>query len=77
MSKEAIFILVEGVLDTKECDNSFPEYIHTRNLEQRIWTEGKVRRLAAHEELLNKAGLKIYDISHTKIFDASLIYCKR
>ena len=77
MSKDAIFILVEGVLDTKEYDKNFPEYIHTRNVEQRIWTEGKLRRLAAHEALLNKAGLKIYDVSHTKICDASLIYSRR
>ena len=77
MNQNLIFILVEGILDKSHENQKYPEYIQTRNIEQRIWTEGKVRRLKDHEKLIRKANLEISTITDTKVFDVLLIYCKR
>jgi hypothetical protein len=77
MRADSRLIIIEGLLDRdfpEGMDN--PEYIHTRNLEQRAWTPGRVRSSSAFAALCARAGLRITAIKHSNsVSDLSYIEC--
>jgi hypothetical protein len=77
MRDDSRLIIIEGLLDRKFPDSfDNPEFLHTRNLEQRAWTPGRVRKAADFEELCANAGLRIVKFSHSSFFaDVSYIEC--
>ncbi|WP_426189775.1 methyltransferase [Massilia sp. DWR3-1-1] len=78
MHDSARLVIIEGVLD-RSVDEALPEqaYLHARNIEQRVWTPGRVRTRAAFDALCAVAGLRIDHVSHSTIFDISYLTCSR
>lgn len=72
----ARLVIVEGLLD-RPFDGVEPEpgYLHARNIEQRLWTPGRVRTLPEFETLCAQAGLRIEAVAHSRIFDISYLRC--
>ena len=66
-------VIIEGVLD-HDCEDS--DTLITRNLEQMVWTDGKVRTMRKFEALTSGAGLRISGVTHTEIDDVSFIECR-
>ncbi|MFK3792354.1 methyltransferase [Pseudomonas piscis] len=78
MRPDSRLIIIEGLLD-REFPASFhnPEFIHTRNLEQRVWTPGQVRSTKNFQSLCSQAGLHVESISPSRSFDMNYIECHR
>lgn len=76
MRGDARLVIIEGVLD-RSFDDAVDEkgYLHARNIEQRVWTQGRVRTRADFESLCAGAGLRLEKISHSAIFDTSFLTC--
>ena len=76
MQPGARLTIVEGLLDRSfEGVKPEPGYLHARNIEQRLWTPGRVRTLPEFEALSAQAGLRIEQVTHSRIFDISYIRC--
>ena len=76
MEPSAQLTIVEGLLDRPfEGVEPEPGYLHARNIEQRLWTPGRVRTLPEFEALSAQAGLRIEQVTHSRIFDISYIRC--
>ncbi len=68
---KAKLYLIEGLLDEK---NREKFWLKPRNLEQVLWSSGKVRSYDELSELLAKAGLKIISVQDTPIsWDCAVI----
>ncbi len=78
MRPDSTLVMIEGLMD-RSFDSSIrnPEFMHTRNIEQKVWTSGKVRNSAEFEKLSKLAKLNILKITHSSIFDMSYIYCQK
>jgi hypothetical protein len=76
MTPAATLVLIEGLMDTGNV-GAHAQFLHTRNIEQRVWTEGRVRSSAEWRELCGKAGLQIGETVDSGLFDVSYLYCKR
>ena len=76
MRFDSKLIIIEGLMD-REFSAEFknPEFLHTRNIEQKVWTIGKVRNSRDFEKLCSSAKLKISKITHSSILDMSYITC--
>jgi hypothetical protein len=75
MDKDATLVIIEGLID-REDDSANLHFLHTRNIEQRVWTEGQVRSSAEFRELCARAGLNVSEIVHSSSLDVSFLYCK-
>ncbi len=76
MEPGARLMIVEGLLDRPfEGVEAEAGYLHARNIEQRLWTPGRVRALPEFEALAAQAGLRIEGVTHSRIFDMSYIRC--
>ncbi|WP_337153567.1 methyltransferase [Pseudomonas protegens] len=78
MRLDSRLVIIEGLLD-REFSDSFdnPEFIHTRNFEQRVWTPGQVRSTKDFQSLCSQAGLRIESILPSRGFDMNYIECLR
>lgn len=79
MRPDSQLILIEGLLD-RTFPASFvnPEYIHTRNMEQRLWTCGRVRKSGDFDVLAARAGLRVMrKWDSNQIADLSYIECTK
>lgn len=76
MGVDSTLVLIEGLMDTNSVEAN-PHFLHARNMEQRIWTEGHVRNSAEFNVLCETAGLKIEEIVHAPLLDVSYLYCKK
>jgi hypothetical protein len=76
MTAKATLVVIEGLMDTGSAVTN-PQFLHTRNIEQRVWTEGRVRSSSEWRALCGKAGLEIGEIRDSTLFDVSYLYCKR
>ncbi|WP_443692173.1 methyltransferase [Pseudomonas protegens] len=76
MRPDSRLVIIEGLLD-REFPESFdnPEFIHTRNLEQRVWTPGQVRSTKHFQSLCSQAGLHIETVRPSRGFDMNYIEC--
>ncbi|MGI4720397.1 MAG: methyltransferase [Janthinobacterium lividum] len=75
---DARLVIVEGMLDRRfggGRDES--SYLHVRNIEQRVWTPGRVRTRADFDALCAQAGLRIEQVRHSAIADISYLRCAR
>ena len=72
----ARLVIIDGLLD-RPFDGVEPEpgYLHARNIEQRLWTPGRVRTLPEFEALSAQAGLRIEAVAHSRIVDISYLRC--
>ena len=78
MDLQARLLIVEGLLDRPFTDTGVapePGYLHARNIEQRLWTPGRVRTLPEFEALCAQAGLRIEHVAHSRIVDISYLRC--
>ena len=75
---DARLVIVEGMLD-RSFDGGRDEssYLHVRNIEQRVWTPGRVRTRADFDALCAQAGLRIEQVRHSAISDISYLRCVR
>jgi SAM-dependent methyltransferase len=73
MRPDSTLIIAEGVLDTTPYGHP---WLKTRNLEQHVWTGGRVRTEAEFAQLLAEAGLVIDHIQQTAIDDCSMVFCR-
>lgn len=76
MGPDATLVLIEGLMDTTSVGEN-AHLMHARNLEQRVWTEGRVRASCDFERLCEGAGLEIVEIQHAPLLDVSYLYCKQ
>ncbi|UCZ87182.1 hypothetical protein LGQ10_13070 [Pseudomonas sp. L5B5] len=78
MRPDSRLVIIEGLID-REFPETFdnPEFIHTRNFEQRVWTPGKVRSTKHFQSLCAQAGLHIESVSPSRGFDMNYIECHR
>jgi hypothetical protein len=76
MDADATLVILEGLMDRQDDNPNLP-FLHTRNIEQRVWTEGQVRSTAEFRQLCANAGLAIREIVDSSSLDVSFIYCKR
>ena len=76
MRQDARLVIIEGILD-RPFEPAAPDraYLQARNIEQRVWTSGRVRTLAQFEMLCEQAALEIQQVKHASIFDISYITC--
>lgn len=74
MSENATLVIVEAVLAT---DNNRDGLCKLRDLEQMLWTGGRVRTESEFRRLLENAGLVISHILPTPIVDVRLILTRR
>jgi hypothetical protein len=74
MTTESTLIVIEGVLNES---SSSDRMLVMRDLEQMIWTGGRVRAREEFESLFSDAGLHLSGIRRTPIVDASLIAARR
>ena len=78
MRQDSTLILIEGLMDRDfGSKHENPEFLHTRNIEQKAWTAGKVRNSKEFEQLCSLANLEIQKVTHSSIFDISYLYCKK
>lgn len=76
MDGDATLVIMEGLMDRQD-DNPYLQFLHTRNIEQRLWTEGQVRSSAEFKSLCAQAGLVLREIVHSSSLDVSFLYCRR
>lgn len=76
MGAESTLVLIEGLMDTTSVE-AHPHFLHARNIEQRVWTEGRVRHSADFDRLCQIAGLRIDEIVHAPLLDVSYLYYKK
>jgi len=76
MAPDARLLIVESLLDRPfEGMEAEPGYLHTRNIEQQMWTPGRVRTLPEFATLCAQAGLAIEQVTHSRIVDISYLRC--
>lgn len=76
MDVHATLVLIEGLMDRQQPAPD-PQFLHTRNLEQRVWTEGRLRSSSEFRALCAAAGLDIVQIDDSSIIDMSYLYCRK
>lgn len=74
MAEESTLIIIEGVLSE---ENGTDRLVKLRDLEQMVWTGGKVRSSAEFREILAAAELEICEIRTTEVIDAKLLICRQ
>ncbi len=78
MTNTSKLMIIEGLIDRDFDQDSREEiYLHLRNIEQSVWTPGKVRSTEEFNILLDEAGLEISSINNSSIFDVSFILCQK
>jgi len=71
-------MIIEGLIDRDFDKKSIDGlYLQVRNIEQSVWTPGRVRSTKEFNTLLKNAGLEIKSITNSEIFDISFILCKK
>ena len=78
MRPDSRLIIIEGVSDREFAEGFInPEHLLTRDIEQRIWTSGRVRSSLDFDKICEAAKLKILSIKHSSIIDISFIEIKK
>jgi len=74
MPREGLLIIAEALLDDR---NGVDQFAKMRDLEQMLWTGGRVRSRREFEILLDRAGLRLLRVHQTAIIDTCLIMAQR
>jgi precorrin-6B methylase 2 len=76
MDQKAELVIIEGLMD-RDTSGIDPLFLNTRNIEQQVWTQGRVRNSSDFARLCDTAGLEVSEIVHSSIYDLSYLYCKK
>lgn len=74
MPDDESLIIIEGILDES---NGIDRVVKMRDIEQMIWTGGKVRSKSEFADLLERAGLRLDEVQRTAVVDGCLIVCHK
>jgi len=74
LPQHGVLIIIEGLMDERSDAGRF---LKMRDLEQMVWTGGKVRTRREFESLLGSAGLHITETRQTAVRDGSLIITQK
>lgn len=76
MPRDATLVIIEGLMD-RDSTGIDPLFLHTRNVEQQVWTQGQVRSSRDFAAMGKAAGLEIGEIVHSSVYDLSYLYCRK
>ncbi len=74
MPQKGDLLIIEGLSDER---NNVGRFLKMRDLEQMIWSSGKVRTQCEFERLLSDAGLLLQETRRTSIWDGFLILARK
>jgi hypothetical protein len=72
MPEDSTLIIIEAVMNDANCVDRI---VKMRDIEQMIWSGGKVRTESEFVSLAGKAGLRLSEIMRTQVVDVCLIKC--